>query len=77
MANEPRKRKRRSNRPAGLDDVSPLPVEVTYYHSLRPLWDRNLKWEMELPPLQVPSELRTRSRQDAAGEEPEGDQNGK
>ena len=36
MASEPRKRKRRSNRPAGLDDVSPLRVEVTYYRSLRP-----------------------------------------
>ena len=62
MANEPRKRKRRSNRPAELDDVSPLPVEMTYYHSLRPLWDRNLKWKVELPPLQVPRKPRSRSQ---------------
>ena len=62
MANEPRKRKRRSNRPPGLDDVSPLPVEMTYYHSLRPLWDRNLKWKVELPPLQVPRKPRSRSQ---------------
>ena len=77
MASEPRKRKRRSNRPPGLDEVSPLPVEVTYYRSLRPFWDRNLKWKVQLPPLQVSSELRTRSRQDADGEEPESDRNGK
>ena len=64
MANEPRKRKRRSNRPPGLDEVSPLPVEMTYYHSLRPLWDRNLKWKVQLPPIQVPSE-------DEIGKEPE------
>ena len=56
MANEPRKRKRRSNRPAELDDMPPLPIEMTYYHSLRPLWDRNLKWEIQPEPLQVPSE---------------------
>ena len=56
MANEPRKRKRRSNRPAELDDMLPLPLEVTYYRSLRPLWDRNLKWEIQPEPLQVPSE---------------------
>ena len=77
MASEPRRRqrKRRSNRPAGLDDVSPLPVEMTYYRSLRPFWDRNLKWKVQLPPLQVPSE--PRSRQDVAGEESEGDRAGK
>lgn len=77
MASEPRKRKRRSNRPPGLDDVSPLPAEVTYYRSLRPLWDRNLKWKMEFPPLQVPTELRTRSQQGAAAEESEGDREDK
>ena len=71
MADKPRKRKRRSNRPAELDGVPPLPVEVTYYRSLRPFWDRNLKWKIQLPPLQVPPE--PRSRQGAAGEESEGD----
>lgn len=71
MADKPRKRKRRSNRPAELDGVPPLPVEVTYYRSLRPFWDRNLKWKIQLPPLQVPPE--PRSRQGAAGEGSEGD----
>ena len=75
MANEPRKRKRRSNRPAELDDMLPLPLEVTYYRSLRPLWDRNLKWEIQPEPLQVPP--LPRSRQDVAGEEPEGERDGK
>ena len=77
MASEPRKRKRkrRSNRPAELDDVLPLPIEMTYYRSLRPLWDRNLKWEIQPEPLQVPP--LPRFRQDAAGEEPDGGRDGK
>ena len=75
MANEPRKRKRRSNRPAELDGVPPMRLEVTYYHSLRPLWDRNLKWKIQPEPLQVPP--LPRSRQDAAAEESEGDRDGK
>ena len=56
-------RKRRSNRPPELDDMDLLPVEVTYYRSLRPLWDRNLKWKIVPPPLQVPLE-------DETGKEP-------
>ena len=58
-----RKRKRRSNRPAALDDMEPLPGELIYRLSLRPFWDRNLKTKIVLP--------RTlESRQDAAGKEP-------
>lgn len=74
MASEARKRKRRSNRPPGLDDVSPMSVEVTYYRSLRPFWDRNLKWKIQPPPLQLPP--LPGSPQDAAGEEPKGDRDG-
>ena len=56
-------RKRRSNRPAELDGVDPLPAELIYRRSLRPLWDRNLKTKVVLrPPLEW--------QQDAAGEEP-------
>ena len=62
LASEPRKRKRRSNRPAELDDVLPLPVEVTCYRSLRPFWDRNLKWKVQLPPLQVSPSPQSKSQ---------------
>ena len=62
MASKPRKRKRRSNRPPGLDDVSPLPVEMTYYRSLRPFWDRNLKRKVQLPPLQVSPSPQSKSQ---------------
>ena len=58
-----RKRKRRSNRPAALDDTEPLSGELIYRLSLRPFWDRNLKTKIVLP--------RTlESRRDAAGKEP-------
>ena len=52
MPDEPAKprRKRRNNRPPEVDDIQ-WPAEVTYYRSLRPLWDRNLKRRIMLPPL--------------------------
>ncbi len=52
MPSEPAKprRKRRNNRPPEVDALLPMPVELTYYRSLRPLWDRNLKYEIMLPP---------------------------
>ena len=68
MASELRKQKRRSNRPAELEGMDLLPVEVTYYRSLRPLWDRNLKWKIQLPPLQMPSEDETRKESETASE---------
>ena len=54
MPDEPTKprRKRRDNRPPGVDDLLPWPAEMNYNHSLRPLWDRNLKYRAILPPLQ-------------------------
>ncbi len=59
MPDEPAKprRKRRDNRPPEVDDIPPIPVEMTYYHSLRPLWDRNLKYRVLMPP---PSESQKR-----------------
>ncbi len=39
-----------------------LPVEVTYYRSLRPFWDRNLKRKVQLPPLQVSPSPRSKSQ---------------
>ena len=62
MASEPRKRKRRSNRPAELEGMYLLPVEVTCYHSLRPLWDRNLKRKTQPPPPQVSPSPRSKSQ---------------
>ena len=52
MPDEPAKprRKRRDNRPPGVDDLR-WSNEVTYNRSLRPLWDRNLKYQVMLPPL--------------------------
>lgn len=52
MADEPAKprRKRRNNRPARVDEILPWPAELTYYRSLRPLWDRNLKRRIMMPP---------------------------
>ena len=62
MANEPRKRKRRSNRPAELDGVPPLPAELIYRLSLRPLWDRNLKTKIVLPRSQESPKPQSRSQ---------------
>ena len=62
MASELRKQKRRSNRPAELEGMDLLPVEVTYYRSLRPFWDRNLKWKVQLPPLQVSPSPQSKSQ---------------
>ena len=45
------RRKRRNNRPAGVDDIPPIPAVVNYYSSLRPLWDRNPPRRIMLPPL--------------------------
>ena len=53
MPDEPAKprRKRRDNRPPGVDEIPPIHAVVTYNRSLRPLWDRNIKYRVMLPPL--------------------------
>ncbi len=56
------RRKRRNNRPTRVDELlASWPAELTYYRSLRPLWDRNLKRRVMLPPLPRPQRSQEKS----------------